>query len=123
MTPEERAEQVEIVSSLVGDPRDPQRYIDYSATEKNIAEAIRAAEAPLQEKIERLKRGDFTEDEFQNLCHNLSADDERRFRAGCEAYQRKLFHPADPCVVSWDNPPGDIKTAVRALNEKIREEA
>lgn len=26
----------------------------------------------LLEEIARLKRGDFTEEEFQNLCHNLS---------------------------------------------------
>jgi hypothetical protein len=42
-------------------------------------------------EIDRLKRGDFTEEEFQALCHNFSEDDEARFKAGCEAYQRKLF--------------------------------
>lgn len=42
-------------------------------------------------EIARLKRGDFTEEEFQNLCHNFSEQDAKRFKAGCEEYQRKLF--------------------------------
>ena len=46
---------------------------------------------PLSEEIARLKRGDFTEHEFQNLCHNFSEDDAGRFREGCRAYQEKLF--------------------------------
>jgi hypothetical protein len=45
----------------------------------------------LLREIERLKRGDFTEEEFQNLCHNFSEADECRFKRGCEEYQRKLF--------------------------------
>lgn len=45
----------------------------------------------LIEEIKRLKRGDFTEEEFQNLCHNMKPDDLRRFRQGCEDYQDKLF--------------------------------
>ena len=42
-------------------------------------------------EIDRLKLGDFTEEEFQNLCHRFSPDDAARFKAGCEDYQRKLF--------------------------------
>lgn len=42
---------------------------------------------------ERLKRGDFTEEEFQNLCHNFTGDDAERFKKGCEEYQKKLFCP------------------------------
>lgn len=42
-------------------------------------------------EIERLKRGDFTEEEFQTLCHNLPEDDECRFKQGCIDYQKKLF--------------------------------
>jgi hypothetical protein len=45
----------------------------------------------LLSEIDRLKCGDFTEDEFQMLCHNLSEDDKDRFFKGCEEYQRKLF--------------------------------
>jgi hypothetical protein len=33
-------------------------------------------------EVERLKKGDFTEEEFQNLCHNFSEDDECRFKKG-----------------------------------------
>lgn len=42
-------------------------------------------------ELARFRRGEFTEAEFQNLCHNLSEDDACRFRAGCVAYQEKLF--------------------------------
>lgn len=45
----------------------------------------------LLQEIDRLKRGEFTEEEFQNLCHNWSEDDICRFKQGCEDYQRKLF--------------------------------
>lgn len=44
-----------------------------------------------EQEISRLKSGDFTEEEFQNLCHKFTEDDACRFRAGCEEYQRKLF--------------------------------
>jgi hypothetical protein len=46
-------------------------------------------------EVRRLKRGDFTPEEFQELCHNLH---ERPggctrdvFAAGCREYQEKLF--------------------------------
>lgn len=45
----------------------------------------------LLKEITRLKEGNFTEEEFQNLCHNFSADDKCRFKQGCVDYQRKLF--------------------------------
>lgn len=45
----------------------------------------------LQQEVERLKRGDFTEPEFQNLCHNFDPSDEARFEQGCLEYQAKLF--------------------------------
>ncbi len=45
----------------------------------------------LQEEINRLKKGDFTQQELQDLCHNLSEDDETAFKQGCEEYQEKLF--------------------------------
>jgi len=45
-----------------------------------------------RKEVTRLKAGDFTEEEFQNLCHNkeksVSPED---FCRGCEEYQRKLF--------------------------------
>jgi hypothetical protein len=42
----------------------------------------------------RLKRGNFTPEEFQNLCHNLSEKDKEKFFQGCAEYQRKLFGEA-----------------------------
>lgn len=45
----------------------------------------------LELEVARLKEGKFTEEEFQNICHNFSADDLCRFRKGCEDTQRKLF--------------------------------
>lgn len=45
-------------------------------------------------EIERLLRGEFSEVEFQGLCHNFSEDDADRFREGCKAYQSKLFGSA-----------------------------
>jgi hypothetical protein len=49
-------------------------------------------------EIDRLKAGRFTEEEFQNLCHQFTPDDRERFEAGCRAYQAKLFGvcPAAP---------------------------
>lgn len=46
------------------------------------------------DEITRLLKGEFSESEFQGLCHNLSADDAERFREGCKAYQTKLFGSA-----------------------------
>lgn len=43
------------------------------------------------DEIERLLRGDFTEEEFQNLCHNFSEQDAERFKHECIEYQKKLF--------------------------------
>jgi hypothetical protein len=48
-------------------------------------------------EVERLKRGDFTPEEFQNLCHNLSEDDKEKFVEGCREYQKKLFGESDKC--------------------------
>lgn len=48
----------------------------------------------IENEVRRLKRGDFTPEEFQNLCHHR---DEKpgctpeEFAAGCAEYQRKLF--------------------------------
>lgn len=46
----------------------------------------------LQSEVRRLKAGDFTEDEFQNLCHKMNENNgPQKFCDGCEAYQQKLF--------------------------------
>ncbi len=49
----------------------------------------------LRKEIERLKEGSFTEEEFQNLCHNFTTDDRRRFEQGCKEYSDKLFGEMD----------------------------
>lgn len=52
------------------------------------------AAAGLRAEVERLKRGDFTPEEFQGLCHhrdeqpNCTRED---FYQGCHEYQQKLF--------------------------------
>lgn len=52
------------------------------------------AKSQLRKEVERLKRGDFTPEEFQNLCHHR---DEKpgctyqEFCDGCAEYQRQLF--------------------------------
>lgn len=45
----------------------------------------------LESLVVRLREGNFTPDELQNLCHNLPPSDCRYFQAGCGAYQVKLF--------------------------------
>lgn len=45
----------------------------------------------LREENARLKRGEFSSEELQNLCHNLTEDDYKAFCDGCDGYQRKLF--------------------------------
>lgn len=45
----------------------------------------------LEQEVARLCRGEFTEEEFQNLCHKFGPEDAQRFCQGCEHYQQKLF--------------------------------
>ena len=52
----------------------------------------------LKGTIIRLLRGDFTDEEFQNLCHNLDESDFEKFCDGCDAYQMKLF---GKCRTGW----------------------
>lgn len=60
---------------------------------------IAAAIAAERAEVERLKRGEFTREEFQALCHHR---DERPgctaadFAAGCREYQAKLFGQTAP---------------------------
>jgi hypothetical protein len=54
--------------------------------------------ADLQAEVARLKEGQFSEAEFQNLCHNMRVDGQpityetvHSFEQGCVEYRRKLF--------------------------------
>jgi hypothetical protein len=59
----------------------------FDAAERELMELY----ASLRAEADRLKRGDFTEAEFQSLCHGFSEGDMERFGKGCEEYQRRLF--------------------------------
>lgn len=88
-----------------GQPDDTYDLIDsyrendyrYLAAAANLAPLL-ADEVERQAKeIERLKRGDFTPEEFQNLCHNLPEHCTHEvFDAGCRQYQSKLFGKERP---------------------------
>jgi pimeloyl-ACP methyl ester carboxylesterase len=54
-------------------------------------DAIVESKNELVRENQRLLRGEFTEEEFQNLCHNLPEDCPEKFAEGCLAYNRKLF--------------------------------
>ena len=49
----------------------------------------------LRAEVERLKAGDFTDEEFQNLCHCIPEQNRDEFFKGCAEYQRRLFGVAD----------------------------
>lgn len=64
----------------------------------------------LEKEIKRLKEGNFTPEEFQNLCHNLHEKclsdglTRQAFEDGCKAYQDKLFGSKEPQQVKEDKP-------------------
>jgi hypothetical protein len=58
---------------------------------KQIDDRVKNSKGDLAKEITRLKAGDFSEEEFQNLCHKFQDTDKQRFCDGCEAYQIKLF--------------------------------
>lgn len=66
-----------------------------------------------QAECDRLKAGQFTDDEFQTLCHLLPAEKYKPedFCDGCEAYQVKLF--------GW-SPIAQLRTDLAAANVRIK---
>lgn len=54
-------------------------------------EALKKRIECLECEISRLKGGKFTEDELQNLCHNLDSSQCKSFLKGCRSYQVSLF--------------------------------
>lgn len=59
----------------------------------------------------RLKRGDFTPQEFQDLCHKFQEADRQIFCDGCENYQITLF---------GSSPITELKTRVARLLAILR---
>lgn len=53
----------------------------------------------LLEERDRLLRGDFTPEEFQDLCHDRSREDRQAFFDGCAAYQTQLFGISERAAV------------------------
>jgi hypothetical protein len=45
----------------------------------------------LEQEVKRLKEGRFTDEELQDLCHNMSEKNAAAFKQGCTAYQKKLL--------------------------------
>jgi hypothetical protein len=66
----------------------------------------------LEKEVARLKSGDFTEEEFQNLCHKFSDSDKTSFCNGCESYQAKLF---------GQSPITELKTKIKELEEQVEQ--
>lgn len=56
-----------------------------------VDETVKRRIAELEAENARLHAGDFTEEEFQNLCHKCDASDSLKFAEGCIAYNQKLF--------------------------------
>ncbi len=59
-----------------------------------ITEDVQGDNVRLLETVARLKRGDFTPDEFQNLCHHRDEKPgctQADFDRGCREYQANLF--------------------------------
>lgn len=88
--------QIDLISDAFeacADAQDVQNHECVDAMKAGIAERI----AGLEAEIDRLKRGDFTPEEFQNLCHNLHCKGgvftRKEFAAGCLQYQDRLFGP------------------------------
>lgn len=61
----------------------------------------------------RLRRGEFTDTEFQRLCHNLSPRLRQEFYDGCDEYQKKLF---GTCRTE------ELQRYINAINSLRREE-
>jgi len=67
-------------------------------------------------EIERLREGEFSDEEFQHLCHCIPETDREAFFTGCAEYQRKLFGSADR-----DRLVKILREVKRALNQLDKE--
>jgi predicted RNase H-like nuclease (RuvC/YqgF family) len=90
---EERDALAADVAGLRSELAETKRQLEVSCSRDSLR--LTAAEA----EVTRLKRGDFTPEEFQNLCHHRdekSGCTRRDFEDGCRKYQDLLFGPARP---------------------------
>mgnify|MGYP001570321314 CR=1 FL=1 len=57
----------------------------------NQVEKLELELAQLRSELERYKSGNLSDEELQQLCHNLPEDCPERFARGCVEYNRRLF--------------------------------
>lgn len=89
MKPNDKQEDVVVAArAIIANHHEGRVFVLTVSQYDALPELLRA----LADEVERLRRGEFTPEEFQNLCHNT--DTQAGFDAfadGCEAYQRKMF--------------------------------
>ena len=101
------------VSNLLGQAtmRSETRVVQFVEELKQAKELQKEVEA-LKAEVDRLKRGDFTPEEFQNLCHNKDEKNECAFKNGCIEYWTKLgFSTALPNDMLVDYSPLEMELA------------
>jgi len=90
-------EQLQKLLSVAERAQQPLVYIQFSEQFRDKFDPTTCAELvrrlmSAEAEVVRLRRGEFTPQEFQDLCHNKSVQDGfEAFADGCEAYQQKLF--------------------------------
>jgi hypothetical protein len=62
-------------------------------SQSELMDSLKQENRSLKKEVERLKEGDFTPEELQNLCHNLQGCGRAEFEEGCRRYQEQLFGP------------------------------
>ena len=88
----------------------PQEVIVYAATLR-----LMLADAwELIKENKRLKEGNFTPEELQNLCHNIKGGTRGEFEAGCKVYTDSLFGPGESKEIT------DLKKEILELRDWIR---
>jgi hypothetical protein len=89
----------------------------------NLMVASRDVIPELLAEIRRLKRGEFTPEEFQALCHHRDEQPgctRADFEAGCQEYQKSLFGAAGGGTVDAFNPDCSLTEAGRrAIREQF----
>lgn len=102
-------------------PDDTCFQVDLTDASVKLALYIQTRCLDLETEVARLKRGDFTPEEFQHLCHHR---DEKPgctphdFMIGCQLYQRQLFGTSsiDELEVAADDAYDARNAAMRELH-------